>query len=120
MLNAGVEPHIAEKFIENDITGAILMTLKSEDLKELGIGSLGIRMKLWHHVSQLRGIQEKSSRPTTPIENEESREARKERRRVEKCDTESEAQPRTQQAAPEQTSTRRHHLTTRVGVYRGH
>ncbi|KAK8125298.1 uncharacterized protein PG998_001057 [Apiospora kogelbergensis] len=89
MLNAGVEPHIAEKFIENDITGAILMTLKSEDLKELGIGSLGIRMKLWHHVSQLRGIQEKSSRPTTPIENEESREARKERRRLERCDTDA-------------------------------
>ncbi|KAK7970500.1 hypothetical protein PG996_001071 [Apiospora saccharicola] len=87
MLNAGVEPHIAEKFIENDITGAILMTLKSEDLKELGIGSLGIRMKLWHHVSQLRGIQEKSSRPTTPIENEESREAKKERRRLERCDS---------------------------------
>ncbi|KAK8049766.1 PH domain-containing protein [Apiospora phragmitis] len=89
MLNAGVEPHIAEKFIENDITGAILMTLKSEDLKELGIGSLGIRMKLWHHVSQLRGIQEKSSRPTTPIENEESREARKERRRGERCDADA-------------------------------
>ncbi|KAK8088871.1 hypothetical protein PG997_003832 [Apiospora hydei] len=100
MLNAGVEPHIAEKFIENDITGAILMTLKSEDLKELGIGSLGIRMKLWHHVSQLRGIQEKSSRPSTPIENEESREARKERRRVE--------------------STRRHHFTAGVCLHRGH
>lgn len=81
MLNAGVELQIAEKFVENDITGAILMTLKCEDLKELSIPSLGIRMKLWEYVSRLRDIKEQASRPATPIEDEESREVRKERRR---------------------------------------
>lgn len=33
MLNTGLELAVSDRFIENDITGAILMTLKFEDLK---------------------------------------------------------------------------------------
>ena len=35
MFNAGIELPVAEKFVENDINGAILITLKFEDLRRL-------------------------------------------------------------------------------------
>jgi hypothetical protein len=88
MLNAGVEPSVADKFVENDINGAILITLKSTDLKELDIASFGVRTRVWELICQLRDIKPGSPRPETPIEDEESKEVRKERRRAEKCDEE--------------------------------
>ncbi|KAH8675728.1 hypothetical protein BX600DRAFT_507942 [Xylariales sp. PMI_506] len=84
MLNAGVEMQIAEKFVENDISGAILITLKSEDLSELDIQSFGVRTTVWHHICELREVKVQSPRPETPIEDEESKEVRKERRRMDK------------------------------------
>ncbi|KAI0540753.1 hypothetical protein GGR58DRAFT_511474 [Xylaria digitata] len=84
MLNAGIEPSIAEKFIENDINGAILITLKFEDLRELDIQSFGVRTKIWEEIHVLRNPKKPSPRPETPIEDEESREVRRERRRMEK------------------------------------
>ncbi|KAJ8116453.1 hypothetical protein ONZ43_g4438 [Nemania bipapillata] len=84
MLNAGIEFPVAEKFVENDINGAILITLKFEDLRELDIQSFGVRTKIWEEIHVLRNPKKMSPRPETPIEDEESREVRRERRRVEK------------------------------------
>ncbi|KAK2612461.1 hypothetical protein QQS21_001565 [Conoideocrella luteorostrata] len=81
MLNAGIELSMADRFIENDINGAILITLKFEDLRELDIPSFGIRTKVWHQIQILRDSRPSSPRPPTPIEDEPSREARKETRR---------------------------------------
>ena len=89
MLNAGIEMSVAEKFVENDINGAILITLKFEDLRELDIQSFGIRTKIWDQIHGLRENETKaasSPRPDTPIEDEECKEVRRERRRNEKAD----------------------------------
>ena len=80
MLNAGIEPSVSDRFIENDITGAILITLKFEDLRELDISSFGIRTKVWHQIQALRDSRPASPRAPTPIEDAPSREARKESR----------------------------------------
>jgi hypothetical protein len=66
MYNAGFEPAIVEKFEENDISGAILTTLKFEDLRELDIQSFGQRHKLWNEIHNLRG--EVKPEPTSPTE----------------------------------------------------
>ncbi|KAF7560671.1 hypothetical protein G7046_g3483 [Stylonectria norvegica] len=83
MLNAGIELSMADRFVENDINGAILITLKFEDLRELDIQSFGIRTKVWHQIQVLRDSRPTSPRPETPIEDEPSREARRETRRKE-------------------------------------
>ncbi|CAK7264506.1 hypothetical protein SEPCBS119000_001022 [Sporothrix epigloea] len=53
LLNADIEPEVCERFIENDITGNILVKLKLEDLKELGIISFGVRIKVWGQIKSL-------------------------------------------------------------------
>ncbi|KAM0253594.1 hypothetical protein ACHAQJ_007223 [Trichoderma viride] len=77
MLNAGIELAVTERFIENDINGAILITLKFEDLKELDIPSFGIRTRVWHQIQALMDSRPASPRASTPIEDRPSREARK-------------------------------------------
>lgn len=73
MYGAGFEPSIVEKFDENDISGAILVTLKFEDLRELDIPSFGKRTKLWNEIDQLRGGGQKAQPPSpTVIECESS------------------------------------------------
>lgn len=74
MLNAGIEYSMANRFVENDINGAILITLKFEDLRELDIQSFGIRTKVWHQIQALRDSRPASPRPETPIEDVPSRE----------------------------------------------
>ncbi|KAF4992106.1 hypothetical protein FGRMN_7384 [Fusarium graminum] len=81
MLNAGIELSVADRFMENDISGAILITLKFEDLKELSIQSFGIRTKVWHQIQALRDSRPVSPRPETPIEDVPSREIVREARR---------------------------------------
>jgi hypothetical protein len=80
MLNAGIELPMAERFIENDINGAILITLKFEDLRELDIPSFGIRTKVWHQIQALRDSRPASPRAPTPIEDKPDRDVRKEAR----------------------------------------
>ena len=53
----------AQRFAENDITFAILPDLTDQDLKELGVASLGHRRQL------LRAIVELGNAPTTPAPN---------------------------------------------------
>ena len=68
MYDAGFEPSIVEKFEENDISGAILITLKFEDLRELDIPSFGTRTKVWNEIHVLRGSAPSTPKPPTPIE----------------------------------------------------
>lgn len=102
MLNAGVELQFAEKFVENDINGAILITLKFEDLKELDIASFGVRTKVWEEIHVMKDIRAASPDPETPIEDEPSREVKREERRRDKPDHGGELKSR-------QSSRRRKH-----------
>jgi hypothetical protein len=45
----------AERFAENDIDPAILRDLTDQDLKELGVSSLGHRRKLLRAIAELDG-----------------------------------------------------------------
>lgn len=81
MLNAGIEQSMADRFIENDINGPILVTLKFEDLRELDIPSFGIRTRVWHQIQALRDIRPASPRAPTPIEDVPDKEVRREVRR---------------------------------------
>ncbi|KAK3695383.1 hypothetical protein B0T22DRAFT_104130 [Podospora appendiculata] len=86
MLNAGVELTATERFVENDINGAILITLKFEDLKELGISSFGVRTRIWEEIHSMRNIKQPAPEPDTPIEDEPAREVRQETRGRESAD----------------------------------
>lgn len=83
MLDAGVEYSTCDRFVENDIQGAILITLKFEDLKELGISSFGVRTKVWDEIHHMRNIKTEEPVPDTDIEDAPDKEARKEMRRRE-------------------------------------
>ncbi|OAA68626.1 sam and ph domain containing protein [Niveomyces insectorum RCEF 264] len=86
MLNAGIELQVCERFVENDITGGILITLKFEDLKELGIPSFGVRTTVWNQISAMKNIPLSTEpRPDTPIEDEPDREVRRELHRQDSC-----------------------------------
>ncbi|KAK0731501.1 hypothetical protein B0H67DRAFT_549256 [Lasiosphaeris hirsuta] len=85
MLNAGIELPATERFVENDINGAILITLKFEDLKELGISSFGVRTRIWEEIHAMRDIQQPEPQPETPIEDEPDREVRRELKRQDSC-----------------------------------
>ncbi|KAG5928975.1 hypothetical protein E4U42_007542 [Claviceps africana] len=76
MLNAGIEPYVADCFLHNDISGAILITLKFEDLREIGIQSFGIRTNIWHQIQALCDSRPSPPRQATPIEDASSSEAR--------------------------------------------
>ncbi|OLN88548.1 Protein pob1 [Colletotrichum chlorophyti] len=82
MLNAGIEISVAGRFVENDINGPILITLKFEDLKELDIPSFGMRTRVWNQIQVLRDSRPSSPRAPTPIQDEPSREVKKESREV--------------------------------------
>jgi hypothetical protein len=48
----------AKAFAENDINFAILPDLTDQDLKELGVGSLGHRRQLLRAITELKGSEE--------------------------------------------------------------
>jgi hypothetical protein len=54
MQDVGFDDSIIEKFFVNDISGAILLDLQSEDLKELDIKSFGKRRHLMNSIQHLR------------------------------------------------------------------
>ena len=60
---SGFDESMIEKFRNNDISGAILMDLQFNDLKELGILSFGQRHTLWSEIRTLRG----GSVPSSPL-----------------------------------------------------
>jgi Ni/Co efflux regulator RcnB len=72
MYDAGFEPAVVERFEDNDISGAILITLKFEDLRELDIPSFGQRTKVWNEIHTLRGSAPGTPKPPTPIEDIDS------------------------------------------------
>lgn len=102
MLNAGIEISMADRFIENDINGPILITLKFEDLRELDIPSFGIRTKIWGEIQNLRDLQKKASvsRSHTPIEDAPSREARRETRKQDEPNVKRRASSRRKRRSP--------------------
>jgi SAM domain (Sterile alpha motif)/Adenylate and Guanylate cyclase catalytic domain len=71
----------AQRFVENDIDFAILPDLTDQDLKELGLASLGHRRRLLRAIAQLSGgertakesVVESPTLPTPPIESAEHR-----------------------------------------------
>jgi hypothetical protein len=54
MYQNGFEDEVIDKFMEHDITGAVLLDLQFDDLKELEIQSFGKRHQLWNQIDALR------------------------------------------------------------------
>jgi len=116
MQDAGFEPSIVEKFEENDISGAILITLKFEDLRELDIQSFGQRTKVWNEIHILRGSEPGTPKPAviTPIEEsspcvEVRKEPTRRGRNLDCNSDEDQVQPRRRKH-----SNRRHHTLDTV------
>jgi len=61
----------AQRFVENDINFSILPDLTDQDLKELGVASLGHRRQLLRAIAQLTAressAQETAAQPPTPV-----------------------------------------------------
>jgi SAM domain (Sterile alpha motif) len=55
----------AERFAENDISFAILPDLTDQDLKELGVASLGHRRQLLRAITELKKSEEGTRIPST-------------------------------------------------------
>ncbi|KAF2149826.1 hypothetical protein K461DRAFT_296246 [Myriangium duriaei CBS 260.36] len=55
MSNTGTEDTIIRCFRENDITGTVLVDMRFENLKDLGIHSFGKRHQIWSSISDLKG-----------------------------------------------------------------
>jgi class 3 adenylate cyclase len=58
----------AERFAENDINFAILPHLTDQDLKELGVASLGHRRQLLLAIADLSGVQKGAVQPPSSFE----------------------------------------------------
>ncbi|KAF3038848.1 hypothetical protein E8E12_007973 [Didymella heteroderae] len=65
MYQNGFEDDVIDKFVTHDITGAVLLDLQFDDLKELEIQSFGKRHQLWHQIDSLRTADGLSS-PVAP------------------------------------------------------
>jgi SAM domain (Sterile alpha motif)/PH domain len=68
MEDSGIESEFIDLFVENDISGAILLDLQFQDLRELGINSFGKRHQIWNHINALKDQVEVSSSSDTPRE----------------------------------------------------
>ncbi|KAK4997503.1 hypothetical protein LTR66_003084 [Elasticomyces elasticus] len=69
LCESGFDASVVEMLEVNDITGAILLDLQFEDLKELGIQSFGKRHQLWNTIEQLRGGSGRPSPVPTPFQD---------------------------------------------------
>lgn len=77
MQESGFDDSVVEKFFINDISGAILLDLRSEDLKELDIQSFGKRRHVMNSIQNLRDSfmllnNETQSRATTTSSRDQS------------------------------------------------
>ena len=70
----------AQRFVENDISFSILPDLTDQDLKELGVASLGHRRQLLRAIIELKGSETVAPNPTnekiSPIAPAETAERR--------------------------------------------
>jgi class 3 adenylate cyclase/predicted ATPase len=66
----------AERFSENDILFSILQDLTDQDLKELGVSSLGHRRLLLRAIAELDKLKSGPNEPAAPIGSEDSAERR--------------------------------------------
>src|SRR6476646_2205814 len=55
----------AQRFAENDISFEILSDLTDQDLKELGVSSLGHRRQLLRAIGELNGVEKGNPKPAT-------------------------------------------------------
>ena len=53
----------AQRFAENDINFSILSDLTDQDLKEIGVSSLGHRRQLLRAIAELNGVEKGASKP---------------------------------------------------------
>ncbi|KAF1943623.1 SAM and PH domain-containing protein [Clathrospora elynae] len=65
MYQNGFEDEVIDRFMDHDITGAVLLDLQFDDLKELEIQSFGKRHQLWNQIDSLRTADGLMS-PTAP------------------------------------------------------
>ncbi|OQD70664.1 hypothetical protein PENDEC_c022G07151 [Penicillium decumbens] len=56
---------VIERFLINDITGAVLLSLETDDLKELDIHSFGIRHNIMSSIKHLKATMGKDAAPLT-------------------------------------------------------
>ncbi|KAF2176688.1 hypothetical protein K469DRAFT_722081 [Zopfia rhizophila CBS 207.26] len=66
MYQNGFDAEIIDRFEAHDITGAVLLDLQFDDLKELEIQSFGKRHQLWNQIDSLRTAEGLMS-PTVPV-----------------------------------------------------
>ncbi|KAH7132425.1 SAM and PH domain-containing protein [Dendryphion nanum] len=72
MFQNGFDAEIINKFEAHDITGAVLLDLQFDDLKELEIPSFGKRHQLWNQIDSLRtteGLMSPIGPTATPFED---------------------------------------------------
>ncbi|KAF2280836.1 uncharacterized protein EI97DRAFT_454078 [Westerdykella ornata] len=71
MYQNGFDSDIIDRFEAHDITGAVLLDLQFEDLKELEIQSFGKRHQLWNQIDSLRteGLLSPAAPAPTPFED---------------------------------------------------
>ena len=72
----------AQQFAENDINFTILSDLSDQDLKELGVSSLGHRRQLLRAIAELDGVEKDRSKPTTAAASPVAQHDAAERRQV--------------------------------------
>jgi hypothetical protein len=56
----------AQRFAENDISFSILSELTDQDLKEIGVSSLGHRRQLLRAIAELNGVEKGTPKPAPP------------------------------------------------------
>lgn len=64
MVDTGIDESVIECFENHDISGAVLLALQFDDLKEIGIHSFGKRHQLWDAISAVQGKEGIAPEPT--------------------------------------------------------
>ena len=67
LADSGFDGAVVDNFKRNDISGAVLVDLQLDDLRELGIQSFGKRHRLWNEIHRLRGSPVSSPVSGSPV-----------------------------------------------------